>query len=109
MTRASPVRSAMFQGVRSRFVGRWWLNSEWYCMIGQKHAIAADLRYSSADGISPEKPARSQPQKKMPLAPAVSPAVIEARNASQVESSSPAQWQGCAGAPVKPALLKVTP
>ena len=48
-------------------------------MIGQKQAIAAERRYSSASGISPEKPARSQPQKKTPLTPAVSPAVIEAR------------------------------
>ena len=81
----------MFHGVRSRLGIRWWLNSEWYCMIGQKQAAAAPRRYSSAVGISPEKPPRSQPQKNTPLAPAVRPAVIEARNASQVESSSPAQ------------------
>ena len=50
----------------------------------------------------------SQPQKKMPHAPAVSPAVIDARNASQVESSSPAQWHGTRAEPVKPARLNVT-
>ena len=50
----------------------------------------------------------SQPQKKMPHAPAVSPAEIDARNASHVESSSPAQWHGNAAEPVKPARLKVT-
>ena len=62
MTRSSPVRSAMFHGVRSREGVRWWLNSEWYCMIGTKAAVAAERRYSSAPGISPEKPAKSQPQ-----------------------------------------------
>src|SRR5882724_11916540 len=78
-------------------------------MIGQKQAIAADRMYSSALGSGPEKPARSHPQKKMPLAPAVSPAVIDARNASQVESSSPAQWHGYEAEPVKPARLNVVP
>ena len=78
-------------------------------MIGAKQAAAAERRYSSALGISPENPPRSQPQKKMPQAPAVRPAVIDARNASHVESSSPAQWQGYAAEPVNPARLNVVP
>ena len=36
------------------------------------------------------------------------PATIEARNAAHVESSSPAQWQPNACAPVCPARLNVT-
>src|SRR5713226_4382764 len=98
----------MFHGVRSR-KGTRWLCSEWYCMIGAKQAAAAERRYSSALGISPENPPRSQLQKKMPHAPAVRPAVIEARNASQVDSSSPAQWHGNDAEPVKPARLNVVP
>jgi hypothetical protein len=85
------------------------LYSEWYCMIGQKAAIAVPRRYSSAVGTSPLKPAISQLQKGMPEMPADSPARIEARKASQVEASSPAQWMGETWEPVKPARLKVTP
>jgi len=47
-------------------------------MIGAKQAAAADRRYSSASGSGLENPPRSQPQKEIPLAPAVSPAVIDA-------------------------------
>ena len=35
--------------------------------------------------------------------------MIDARNASHVESSSPAQWHGAEPAPVNPARLNVTP
>ena len=65
-------------------------------MIGQKAAIAAPRRYSSAVGISPLKPPMSQPQNGMPEMPADSPARIEWRKASQVEFSSPAQCGGSA-------------
>jgi hypothetical protein len=44
----------------------------------------------------------------MPQAAAVIPARTEARNASQVESSSPAQNTPWAWEPVNPARLKVT-
>src|SRR6476620_6764959 len=63
-------------------------------MIGHSAAIAAARTYSSTVGSSPENPARSHPQNATPLTAALSPAVIEARNAGQVESSSPAQWHG---------------
>ena len=69
-------------------------------------AVAADVQLGGRHG--PEKPAMSQPQKKMPQAPAVSPAMIDERKASHVESSSPAQWHGIAAEPVKPARLKMT-
>ena len=52
----------MFHGVRSRNGRRWWLNSEWYCMIGTNTLAAIARRYSSASGSGPEKPAMSQPQ-----------------------------------------------
>ncbi len=78
-------------------------------MIGHSADIAVARAHNSTVGIWPENPAMSQPQNGTPLTPAVSPAVIEARKASQVESSSPAQWHGTAPAPVKPARLKVTP
>jgi hypothetical protein len=41
-THGSPVRSAMFHGVRSTDGSRWWLYSEWYCMTGAKQAAAAE-------------------------------------------------------------------
>ncbi len=44
----------------------------------------------------------------MPHAAAVSPAVTDDRNASQVESSSPAQNTPCACDPVNPARENVT-
>ena len=34
----------MFHGVRSRDGVRWWLNSEWYCMIGTNVAAAVARR-----------------------------------------------------------------
>ena len=34
-TVGSPAVSATFHGVRSRSGGRWWWNSEWYCITGR--------------------------------------------------------------------------
>src|SRR5213595_2063308 len=77
-------------------------------MMGTNTAAAADRRYSSALGTSPEKPAKSQPQYKTPHADAESPANRDQRNASHVEFSSPAKNAPWAWEPVNPARLKVT-
>ncbi len=78
-------------------------------MIGQKAAIAAPRRYSSAEGSAPLKPPMSQPQNGIPEIPADNPARIEWRKASQVEFSSPAQCAGERCDPVNPARLKTKP
>lgn len=70
--------------------------------------MAVARRKSSAEGNSLLKPAISQPQNTTPHRPALMPARMDALNAGQVEFSSPAQWQGKAGAWLKPARLKVT-